>query len=141
LPRLTDYQPERLADERSDLVYYYTVDTANEPPLLTIESVGTRMSSAYGHSGRGKLVHDYVGARLAPIVMPVYYECIRRKLPVHTIANIDDIYGHIVAYERLLLPFSDGDSVTDIMASLKTISEDGGFEIRDLMRGSDALPR
>jgi hypothetical protein len=45
LPRLTDYQPERLADERSDLVYYYTVDTANEPPPLTIESVGTRLRS------------------------------------------------------------------------------------------------
>ena len=46
--------------------------------------------------------------RLAPIVMPVYYECIARRLPVYTISNIDDIYGRIVAYERLLLPFSDG---------------------------------
>jgi hypothetical protein len=38
------------------------------------------------------------------------------------------------------LPFSDGDGVTHIVASLKTISEDGGFEIRDLMRGNDKLP-
>ena len=57
-----------------------------------------------------------------------------------TIANIDDIYGRIVAYERLLLPFSDGGSVTHIVASLKTISEDGGFEIKNLMRGNDKLP-
>jgi len=27
-----------------------------------------------------------------------------------------------------------------LIASLKTISEDGGFEIRNLMRGNDALP-
>jgi hypothetical protein len=27
-----------------------------------------------------------------------------------------------------------------MMASLKTISEDGGFEIRNLMRGLDTLP-
>ena len=30
--------------------------------------------------------------------------------------------------------------VTHIIASLKTISEDGGFEIRNLMRGNDKLP-
>ena len=34
----------------------------------------------------------------------------------------------------------DGDGVTHIIASLKTISEDGGFEIRNLMRGNDKLP-
>ena len=66
------------------------------------------MSSAYGHTGKGRLLDDYLGPSLAPIVMPVYYECIRRRLPVYTIAHIDDIYGRIVAYERLLLPFSDG---------------------------------
>ena len=39
-----------------------------------------------------------------------------------------------------MLPFSDGGSVTHIIASLKTISEDGGFEIKNLMRGNDKLP-
>jgi hypothetical protein len=72
--------------------------------------------------------------------MPIYYECIARKLPVYTIATIDDIYGRLVAYERLLMPFSDGGEVTHILASLKTISEDGGFEIKNLMRGNDSLP-
>ena len=72
--------------------------------------------------------------------MPVYYECIARALPVYTISNIDDIYGRIVDYERLLLPFSEGGDVTHVIASLKAISEDGGFEIRNLMRGNDTLP-
>jgi hypothetical protein len=72
--------------------------------------------------------------------MPVYYECIARRLPVYTIANIDDSYGRIVAYERLLMPFSAADNVTHVIASLKTICEDGGFEIRNLMRGNDTLP-
>jgi hypothetical protein len=40
----------------------------------------------------------------------------------------------------LLLPFSEGEGVTHVVASLKTISEDGGFEIRNLMRGNDTLP-
>ena len=65
---------------------------------------------------------------------------IARRLPAYTIANIDDIYGRIVAYERLLMPFSGGGNVTHIIASLKTISEDGGFEIKNLMRGNDQLP-
>lgn len=139
MPRLEEYQPSRIEDELPDMVFY-TVDTALEPPRLTIQSDGTRMSSAYGNTGKGRYLDEYLGARLAPIVMPVYYECIIRRLPAYTIANIDDIYGRIVAYERLLLPFAAGGNVTHIIASLKTISEDGGFEIKNLMRGSDQLP-
>jgi hypothetical protein len=139
LPRLEDYQPARLADEVPDLVYY-TVDTTQTPPRFTIQSDGTRMSSAYGHTGRGRYLHEYLPSKLVDVVMPVYYECVARSLPVYTISNIDDIYGRIVAYERMLLPFSEGGNVTHVLASLKTISEDGGFEIKNLMRGNDALP-
>ena len=139
MPSLAEYEPERLGDDTPDLVFY-TVETAVMPPRLTIQSDGTRMSSAYGQTGKGKLLDQYLGARLAPIVMPVYYECIARKLPAYTISHINDIYGRVVAYERLLLPFSDRSGVTHIIASLKTISEDGGFEIKNLMRGLDTLP-
>ncbi len=139
LPAITEYQPARMEDEMPDIVFY-TVDGTQTPPRLTIQSDGTRMASAYGHTGKGRLLDEYLGPRLAPIVMPVYYECIRRRLPAFTVAHIDDVYGRIVAYERLLLPFADGDGVTDIVASLKTISEDGGFEIKNLMRGNDTLP-
>jgi hypothetical protein len=139
MPRIEEYQPERFADELPDLVFY-TVDTAQAPPRLLIDSDGTRMSSAYGYTGKGRYLDDYLGPRLVPVVMPVYYECVRRALPVYTISNIDDTYGRIVAYERLLMPFSQGGNVTHLIASLKTISEDGGFEIRNLMRGNDTLP-
>jgi hypothetical protein len=139
IPRISEYQPARIEDELPDLVFY-TVNAGTQPPRLTIQSSGTRMSTAYGNTGKGRYLDEYLGARLAAIVMPVYYECIARRLPAYTIANIDDSYGRIVAYERLLLPFSEGGSVTDIVASLKTISEDGGFEIKNLMRGSDQLP-
>jgi len=139
MPRFAEYQPERIEDERPDLVFY-TVDTSSNPPRLIIQSDGTRMSDAYGHTGKGKQLDDYLGGRLAPVVMPVYYQCIARKLPIYTISTIDDIYGRLVAYERLLMPFSDGGEVTHVLASLKTISEDGGFEIKNLMRGNDSLP-
>jgi hypothetical protein len=137
-PRVREYQPSRIEDELPDLVFFAVENT--QPPRLMIESDGTRMSSAYGHKGKGRYLEDYVGAKLAPLVMPVYHECLRRALPVYTISNVDDTYGRIVAYERLLLPFSDGGGVTHIIASLKTICEDGSFEIRNLMRGNDTLP-
>jgi hypothetical protein len=139
LPRMDEYQPDRFEDELPDLVFF-TVDANEQPARLKIDSDGTRMSSAYGNTGKGRYLDEYLGARLAPIVVPVYHECIARRLPAYTIAHIDDIYGRIVAYERLLLPFSDGGNLTHIIASLKTISEDGGFEIRNLMRGNDKLP-
>ncbi len=139
MPRVEEYQPERLADELPDLVYY-TVEPAHQPPRLMIQSDGTRMSRAYGNTGKGRYLDDFLGARLTPVVMPIYHACLQRGLPVYTISNIDDVYGRIVAYERLLLPFPEGNGVTHLIASLKTISEDGGFEIRNLMRGNDALP-
>jgi hypothetical protein len=139
LPAIEEYRPDRIEDELPDLVYY-TVHSGEIPPRLIIDSDGTRMSSAYGHTGKGRYLDEYLGARLAPIVMPVYYECIARGLPAYTIANIDDIYGRIVNYERLLLPFAREGVVSHIIASLKTICEDGGFEIRNLMRGNDSLP-
>ena len=139
IPRIDEFRPERIEEDLPDTVFF-TVDATTQPPQLTIESDGTRMATAYGDSGKGRLLDDYLGPRLAPVVMPVYHECIARRLPAYTITDIDDIYGHVVAYERLLLPFSDGGAVTHLVASLKTISESGSFEIRNLMRGNDALP-
>ena len=139
MPAMDEYKPARIEDELPDLVYM-TVQLGENPARLVIDSDGTRMSSAYGHTGKGRNLDEYLGARLAPIVMPFYYECIARGLPAYTIANIDDIYGRIVAYERLLLPFARDGKVSHIIASLKTICEDGGFEIKNLMRGNDTLP-
>jgi hypothetical protein len=70
MPRIEEYQPSRLADELPDLVYC-TVDGATAPPRLTIQSDGTRMASAYGSTGKGRFLDEYLGARLAPLVMPV----------------------------------------------------------------------
>jgi hypothetical protein len=39
----------------------------------------------------------------------------------------------------LPLPFSDTEIVTHVIASVKTICEDGGFEIKNLMRDTDRL--
>lgn len=139
LPRFEDYQPERLGDELADMVYY-SIDATGPEPRIVIDSDGTRMSNAYGTTGKGRFLDEYLGAKLAPLVMPIYRECIRRRLPVFTISKVNDLYGRKVDYERLLMPFSNGAGVDRIIASLKTISDDGSFEIRNLMRANDVLP-
>jgi hypothetical protein len=115
------------------------VDIACDPARLTILSNGTRVSCAYGHAGGGRLLDDYLGPRLVPVVMPIYRHCLACALPVYTIAHVRDIHGQEVAYERLLLPFSDDEVVTHVIASVKMICEDGGFEIKNLMRDADKL--
>ena len=138
VPRVGEFQPSRIEEELPDLVFM-TVEKA-EPLQLIIDSDGTRMSVAYGYTGKGRHLDEYLGPRLAPLIMPIYRECLGRALPVYTVSHVDDACGRIVAYERLLLPFSENGGVTHVIASLKTISDDGSFEIRNLMRGSDTLP-
>jgi hypothetical protein len=139
MPQVGEYSPERLAEELPDLVYYI-VDTTQQPPRLTIDSNGTRMSQAFGTTGKGRFLDDYLGPILGPMILPAYYACISRALPTYTVSLIDDVNGRPVAYERLLMPFSDDVAVSHIVASLKTISEDGGFEIKNLLRGHPSLP-
>ena len=101
LPKFSDYLPERIAEEADDLVSY-TVQGSEEGPRFRIDSEGTRMSSAYGTTGQGRYLDEYLGAKLEPIVMPIYHECVRRRLPIYTISKVNDLYGRKVDYERLI---------------------------------------
>jgi hypothetical protein len=139
IPRFDEYCPERMADELMDTVYCTVQGGADEPRVM-IDSDGVGIASAYGKRGQGQLLDDYLGARLAPVVLPVYRECVRQRLPIYTVSTVVDLHGHQVDYERLLMPFFNGERVDRIIASLKTISEDGGFEKRNLMRANDSLP-
>ena len=141
-PSLINFRPDRVEDEKRDLVYY-RIEWSGIKPRIRINSQGSRLAQAYGKVGQanqGLYLDDYLGPDVAREVLPIYNECIRRVRPVYTVSSIDDVQGHRVMYERLLLPFSDGTVVTDIVASLKTISEDGRFEIKDLFRSTDRVP-
>ena len=80
LPRIDEFQPARIEDELPDLVFL-TVDTSCDPAGIIIQSDGTRMTSAYGNPGKGRDLEDYLGVRLAPMVVPIYRQCIARRLP------------------------------------------------------------
>ncbi len=138
-PEIADFQPDRIADEMADLVFLSVVEE-NGAQRFRIDDDGHRLADAFGAPGKGSYLDDYFGPKLAPTIMPVYRECAQRGLPAYTISMVKDVYDRDVAYERLILPFSEGHSITRMMASLKTISDDGCFEIRNLMRGHDVIP-
>ncbi|QQO12558.1 hypothetical protein JJB99_24210 [Bradyrhizobium diazoefficiens] len=140
LPRIEDYEPSRLKEERDDLVYY-DVDNAGASPVFIIQSEGTRMSRAYGQVGKGRALHEYIGPRLAALVLPIYELCLSRGRPVYTVDQLQDADGRPVEYERLLMPFGRHREVRQIIGSLKTISVDGSFEIRDLLSRADVVSR
>ena len=141
-PSLFNFNPNRIEDEKPDLVYYQ-IEWSGSKPRIRINSQGSRLAQAYGKVGQanqGRYLDDYLGPDVAREVLPIYDECIRRVRPVYTVSSNDDVQGHRVMYERLLLPFSDGTVVTDIIASLKTISEDGRFVINNLFRSTGRAP-
>lgn len=143
LPAIHHYNPARIEDELKDLVYYL-VRRDQAGWQFIIDSHGSRLAQAYGQSERsnvGTNLRDYVGAHMVDLVLPIYEECADRALPVYSISMIDDVQGCSVAYERLLLPFFAGGEVSHLVASLKTISEDGRFEINNLLRDPAKLPQ
>lgn len=76
LPCYRDYQPDRFAEESSDLVHY-TVESAGPSARFVIERLGSSMRQAYGSPGEGQDLDAFLGPRLGPVVMPIYLECAR----------------------------------------------------------------
>ena len=150
LPCIKDYHPDRIADESSEMVSYRVHQDGSPQPRFAINRNGNRMASAYGQPSQETDLAEFLGPLRVAAIMPGYFMCVSRALPVYTINVVTDANGRTVACERLLLPFSDATPadpadpakpgmVTRIIASLKTICEDGGFEILNLMPDDQVL--
>jgi len=137
LPAIEEFHFDRIENERPDLVYFEIVYGSGEPRFKVMYE-GRRLAEAFGTSGEGKYLEDVLGPKLVPITMPIYYCCLSRGRPIYSVFTTSDVRSRIVSYERLLLPFGIGTHVDAIIASIKTISEDGSFEQKGLMRDADA---
>jgi hypothetical protein len=141
-PALAHYAPDRLGEEQRDLVYYKVFATANGLRFM-INSEGSRLAQGYGRvneGNKGTWLDEYLDPEVAPIVLPVYLECAKRRLPVYTISKIVDVRGQTIDYERLVLPFFERGRVSDIIMSAKLISEASRFELNNLFRVREKLP-
>jgi hypothetical protein len=139
VPRLESFQPERISEEMSDLIYYDVV-VADGKMRFLIRRSGAHLAKIFGGSGEGRFLDDFIAPILAKFTLPIYLRCVERRLPAYSVCMVDDLDGRKVAYERLLLPFSNGTDIVNILGSFKAISEDGRFELRNLMRDGDDEP-
>jgi hypothetical protein len=138
LPALTDYQPDRIADEQPDMMSFDVAGAADHARFL-ITHEGARLTATYGneHIDPDKRTNRYLDDAIGPeryarVVAP-YRACLMRKRPTYSVSMVQDPDGKDVSYERLLLPFGSADAVEQIIGSYKSISIDGGFKIDNLM--------
>ena len=136
LPALHHYCPNDFDDEKRDMLMYEVADTSATPRLV-ITFDGQRLSQAYDKVGKGRALQDIMGPKRAAVILPVYYACVARRRPVYSICAASDVNGTQVDFERLLLPFGTENRVTALVASLKTISAEGSFEQKQLLRADE----
>ena len=136
LPSLDSYCPDFFDEEKRDMLMYEVADQGAEPRLI-IRYDGQRLSQAYDAIRKGVALQDVMGPKRAAMILPIYYACVQRRLPIYSICAATDVHGTQVDFERLLLPFGTADRVTDVIASLKTISAEGSFEQKRLLRADE----
>lgn len=140
LPLLHHYQPDNLDEEKPDLMYYEVRHDGRGLRFLILHG-GANLVRAFGTGEpQGCFVDDLVGAERARFIVPYLLPAIAERRPVYTISTVFDVGGVPVSYERLVLPFGAADSVQHLIVSLKTISIEGRFETRDLMRADSSDP-
>ena len=139
-PTTADFQIERFQQKDEEVGFYAVVRQDDGSVRVRIDHDGNFLARAFGSSGRGQFIDDYVAPNLIAVLLPAYRECAQRGLPVYTILKIKDEGDRTVSYQRLLLPFAEGSIVSRIMTSLKAIGEDGGFELGNLLSGVYSTP-
>ena len=139
-PTPADFHVERF-QHKDDEVGFYAVVRQNDGSIrFRIEHDGNFLARAFGSSGRGQFIDDYIAPNMVPLLLPAYRACEGSQLPVYMILRIKDESGRAVAYQRLLLPLAEGGAVTRIMTSLKASGEHGSFELGNLLSGVYSTP-
>jgi len=136
LPLIHQFDFERLSEERPDLMYYDVVRTGDDYRYL-IQHSGQNLKKAFGTRGsEGKYLDQVLDAERYDFSRLAFIACIEARRPAFTVSAVRDVNGVPVSYERLVLPFGANDRVQQLIVSLKTISIEGRFETRDLMRAA-----
>lgn len=140
LPAIADFQPNRMDDDAPDLAHFEVIDRDGEKRYRTTNA-GSRLVDSFGFLAKQQDLQDVLSPKIWRHSRPIYDTCVARQLPVYSEFSVLDTAGGEVMYERLLLPFGDASGVKQIIVSLKSISLEGRFINKDLMRGDDHDPK
>jgi hypothetical protein len=140
VPIWEGFNAEELAAVAESLSFQDVVGTDGRARFL-IRFHGKRIAEAYGSFCQGRFLDEILPPRFRDAALATYQRVLTTKLPVYTIADTNDRDGRIVHYERLLLPFShDGVAIDRILASLETVSPEGEFDNRDVLKSPLKAP-
>jgi hypothetical protein len=145
LPAISDFQPDGIGDELADMMGF-NVEHQGETARFLITQEGSRLAATYGNDHiaperrTNRYLDDAIGPDRYALVLPCYRQCLAHRRPTYSITRVEDPDGKEVSYERLLLPFGEGDSVGQIVGSYKAISIEGGFKVDNLMGIRKAEP-
>ena len=132
LAAFAQFEFARLEDERPDMIWFeIVVDEAR--PRFRVVHQGQRLADVYGLMPVGVDLESLLRPHHFAVVMPAYYECLSRCRPIYSVFDLPDVDGRRVLYERLLLPFGTGLEPDFMLSSVKTISDSGAFQQKDLM--------
>jgi hypothetical protein len=142
VPRLKAYRPNNINDEMPDLSYYDVKGEADDLRFLIVQA-GERIVEAAGNRGDGEGVFLDVALKPAMLkaILPLLLQTVRVGLPVYTISVVSDVSGAAVTRETLFLPFGVDGKVTQLISSHKSISEERRFELRNLLKSVDGVPK
>ena len=134
LPMWQGLETAELADMAASLSFQDVVGSNGDARFL-IRYHGQRIAEALGAVCLGRFLDEILPPRYREAALSTYHRVLVTRLPVYTIADTRDRDGRIVHFERLLLPFSrDGVAVDRILASLETVSPEGAFDNRDILK-------
>jgi hypothetical protein len=145
LPAISDFRPDGIDDELADMMGF-NVEGEVETARFLITQEGSRLAATYGNDHvapehrTNRYLDDAIGPERFTWVLPCYRQCLTRRRPTYAILRVEDLDGKEVYYERLLLPFGEGDNVGQIVGSYKSISIEGGFKLDNLMGIRKAVP-
>jgi hypothetical protein len=126
MPLVRDFQLDRVDDEMADMMGYDVVGEGDGARFL-ITHQGARLATTYGNeridppNGRAFSTRKS-GPSDMPTSSTLYRACLRHKRPAYSISTVQDADGKEVSYERLLMPFGEGEAVQQIIGSFKSIS-------------------
>jgi len=140
LPVWEGFETEELAAMAESLSIQDVIGNDSKARFM-IRFHGKRIAEAYGSLCQGRFLDEILPPLYRDAALSTYHRVLATKLPVYTIADTRDRDGRIVHYERLLLPFShDGVAINRILASLETVSPEGEFDNRDVLKSPLKAP-
>ena len=121
LPQLSDFDAAmRRYPDQAELSIYDVVRESDHPRYLIVkESFAFKL--VFTRPGVGRFLDEALPPYAWHATRANYDTCVKQRLPVYVAFSIFERDEENMIYERLLLPFSSGNSeATQLLASLKT---------------------